>query len=196
LISEKKDELRTPHVVCDKRAMKNLRLNFNYCRKIFSLLLITFLVNTAAAEQAIFAAPNLSFQQTNKTRKSTKKKTVAKKVMNKKKSTSVAAGAWGGTGIGFVVAESGVQIEYDCAEAEIKGKLLTDENGNFNVKGFYKRQTPVLRVNLIPKPQEADFQGKISGSTMKLKVILTQTKEIIGEFTLTRDAAPRIRKCR
>jgi hypothetical protein len=110
--------------------------------------------------------------------------------------TAIATGVWGGTGIGFIVGESGAQIEYDCAEGEIKQKLTADENGAFSLNGFHKRLTPVIRVDLTPKPQAAIYEGKINGSTMNLKVILSETKEVIGEFTLTRGKTPRIRKCR
>ncbi|HEY0427768.1 MAG TPA: hypothetical protein VGC76_08285 [Pyrinomonadaceae bacterium] len=115
----------------------------------------------------------------------------------KKKLKTTEPGIWGGDGIGFTIGASGVSIEYDCAEGEIKQKFVTDEKGNFNLNGFHKFEAMgAIRVGFTPKPQAANFQGEISGDTMKLKVVLTETNQIVGEFTLVRGDAPRIRKCR
>ena len=170
--------------------MKKTGLNKKFYRKLLSLLLLAlFLCSTVESRPF--------YQQTNQIRKSKKtKKKVVKKVVNKTKSTKVAEGSWGGIGIGFVVGNGGVQIEYDCAVGAINQTLVIDASGNFNVEGLYKRETPVLRTDLKIEPQPATFQGKITGSTMKLKVILTETKEVVGEYTLTRDKEPTIRKCR
>jgi len=177
--------------------MKKLRFIFNVFQKTFILLLVVFLANTAVESRSFSNHPVYKNQQTKQSRSSKKiKKKVVKKVINKKKSTPIAQGVWGGTGIGFVVGANGVEIEYDCAEGEIKEKLTTNESGNFSVNGFHKRQTPSIRVDFTPKPQAVIYQGKISGSTMNLKVILTETKEVIGEYVLTRGKTPQIRKCR
>lgn len=178
--------------------MKNLIIRFSFYTKVFSLLLIAFMANTTVQAHSLSGLPeSYKLQQTKQTRKSKKiKKRVVKKVINKPKSTIVAKGIWGGTGIGFDAGENGVQVEFDCAQGEINQKFLTDENGNFNLNGFYTYETPVRRIDFTPKPQAASFQGRISGSTMNLKVVLTESKQLIGEYTLTRDAMPGIRKCR
>src|ERR1044072_7035376 len=145
--------------------MKKTGINKNFYRRLLSLLLIALFLSSAAESRPFY-------QQTNQNRKSKKtKRKVVKKAVTKKKSTKIVAdGTWGGTGIGFVVGKGGVQIEYDCAVGAINKTLVIDENGNFNVGGLYKRETPVIRTDLKIEPQPATFQGKITGSTMKLKV--------------------------
>jgi hypothetical protein len=171
--------------------MKKTKIDKIFYLRLFSLLSIMFLLNSTAASYPFY------YQQTTQIRKSKKvKKRVVKKAVNKKKSTIVSEGTWGGTGIGFVIGKSGVQIEYDCAVGAINQTLVIDENGNFDINGLHKYTPKMIRVDIVPKPQTAKFQGKISGSTMKLKVVLTETREVVGEYTLTRDKEPFIRKCR
>ena len=167
-------------------------------QKIFALFLTAILLNTAVESCPLFELPNnFKLQQTQQIKKSKKRqKRIVKKTVNKNKMTTKTEGVWGGTGIGFVIEQNGVQIEYDCAQGEIKQKFKTDANGNFNLNGFHTYQTSVVRVDFVLKPQAANFVGKISGATMKLKVTLTATNEVIGEFTLTRGAVPGLRKCR
>lgn len=109
---------------------------------------------------------------------------------------SVPPGNWGATGINVAVEAASVRIEYDCADGEINQKFITDEKGNFSLSGFHTRLYPgAIRVDLLPKPQPARYQGKIAGETMRLKVTLTESGDVIGEFTLERDQTGRIRKC-
>lgn len=111
--------------------------------------------------------------------------------------TPVALGKWGGTGVEFVVGKNDVTIEYDCASGTIPGQLKTDRRGNFKVAGFHKYGPfGALRVNLQPKPLPARYEGKVTGRTLKYKVILTDTGEVVGEYTVGRGTEPRIRKCR
>lgn len=119
------------------------------------------------------------------------------KQMNQTQKTAVAPGDWGGTGINLTVREEGVTIEYDCAEAEITEKLMIDSKGNFIVEGTYIRRNPgAIRLNFKPKPLAAKFEGKISGEEMTLKVILTESEEEIGDYTLEKDKTARLHRCR
>ncbi len=116
--------------------------------------------------------------------------------MNQSKMTAVPPSSWGATGIGVVVTENGVKIEYDCAIGEIKQKLMVDENGEFEADGFH---TPEgfgpTRTDNPPKSQPAHYTGKISGDTLTLRVKLMETKEQIADYTLERGRTPRLRKC-
>lgn len=116
--------------------------------------------------------------------------------MNQSNLTTVSPGNWGATGIAVDVEENGVKLEFDCAVGEIKEKLKTDENGEFKTDGIFTRESfgPVREDNM-PKPQPAQYEGKISGETMTLIVTLTEKKEKIGDYTLERGKSARLRKC-
>jgi hypothetical protein len=121
---------------------------------------------------------------------------VSGKKMLQTKKTKVAAGRWGGTGIGLNVEETAVNIEFDCATAEISRNLMIDQAGNFSTDGIYIRRTPgALRLKFPPKRVPASFEGKISGKTMTLRITLTETGEKIGDFTLQLGKTPAIRRC-
>lgn len=116
--------------------------------------------------------------------------------MNNSNLQPVSEGNWGAAGINFVVEGTDVKIEYDCANGEIKSKLMKNENGDFQADGFHTRESfgPV-RLDNLPKPQPARYEGKISGDTMTLVVTLTESKEKVGEFTLEHGKTGRLRKC-
>jgi hypothetical protein len=162
------------------------------------MLLAIFLSHPAIeARQLSGASKTIDAPQIKQVRKTKKKKKrIVKKTVKKNNTAEAAEGVWGGTGIGLTIGAESVKIEYDCAEAEIKQKFVTDAGGNFNLDGFYKRQPPMIRVDMVVKPQAANFQGVIDGSTMRLKVTLTETKQLIGEYTLKRGEDPELRKCR
>jgi hypothetical protein len=140
---------------------------------------------------------NKKWFQTNSPRKKKKKrKGDSKPKVNQSKLNQVTEGNWGAAGVNFVVEDGGVKIEYDCATGEISQKLSIDEQGGFSVNGVYTRRYPgALRVKLLPKPQPARFEGKISGDKLTLKVTLTETGETLEEVVLERNIAGRIRKC-
>jgi len=116
--------------------------------------------------------------------------------MNQSKLTAVPPGGWGATGVGIVVEENGVKIEYDCGNGEINRKLMVNENGEFDADGFHTAGSfGPIREDNPPKSQPAHYKGKISGGTMTLKVTLTETKEKIADYTLERGRTPRLRKC-
>ena len=73
---------------------------------------------------------------------------------------------------------------------------MIDTNGKFNTDGVHiPFHGGPVRIDEQPKRESARYEGKISGSIMTLKVILTESKKIIGEFTLERDKTPRIMRC-
>src|SRR5687768_12440304 len=118
-------------------------------------------------------------------------------VMAQDGTVNVREGSWGGTGVEFVVKKDAVAIEYDCAVGEIRGRLRTDRRGNFTITGVHKRLYPgAIRVNLMPKAQPARYQGKITGATLRYKVTLIETGEVIGEYTVERGKSAPIRRCR
>ena len=113
-----------------------------------------------------------------------------------KRSTAVPAGVWGAEGIVFTVASDGVTIQYDCAEGFIEHPIKIDEHGYFNELGIHSpRHGGPTIMNETPVRLGTRFEGKITGDTMSLKVILIGTSEVIGNFTLERGKTPRMHQC-
>ena len=128
------------------------------------------------------------------TPKKKKKKTSSKKVVPQM--VAVKASIWGGEGVIFEVKDKSVTIQYGCADGQIEQALMKDGQGNFSVNGFHIRQGggPVL-INAQPVRQNVRYEGKITGDKMRLKVTLTESKEIIGEFILQSGNIPEIIRC-
>ena len=118
------------------------------------------------------------------------------KIMNTHQTRHLALGIWGGSGILLTVEERKVLIEYACADGEISGRPQMDKLGNFIANGFHAaaRGGPI-RLGEKTVRQPARYEGRISGKTMTLKVILLENNEVIGEFHLKKDANPRLRRC-
>ena len=132
----------------------------------------------------------LSFQSPKRTKGSSIYK------MNQSKLHAVSPGTFGGTGIIVIVEKDAVKIEYDCAEGEILKQLKVDKKGFFKVDGSHKGPNMgPTRQNDSRKPQPVHFEGQIIGKVMKIKVTMTETNEVIGEFTLRRDATPEMHRC-
>lgn len=109
---------------------------------------------------------------------------------------AVTPGNWGGTGINVVVEKKSVNVQYDCAEGEMSGPLKTDKKGNFRVDGFHTRHAfGPTRLDNMPRALPARYEGKIIGNVMTVKVTLTKTNEVVGEFTLERGKTGRLRRC-
>ena len=98
--------------------------------------------------------------------------------------------------MGMTVEKGSVKIEYDCAEGEIPRQLKVDKKGRFNVVGTHKPGTfgPIL-IGHEPKPMPARYEGTVTGKVMKYKVTLIETKEVIGEFTVTLGGGSRLHRC-
>jgi hypothetical protein len=104
-------------------------------------------------------------------------------------------GRWGGEGIGIEVGDTAT-IEFDCAHATITEKMVLDQEGKFQAKGFYVREKggPV-RSDETEQRLPAVFSGKMEGNNLTLTVKLEGEKNDLGTFTLTHGKSGRIRKC-
>ncbi len=109
---------------------------------------------------------------------------------------TVAAGSWGATGINLSIGAGSSQIQFDCADAEITDVLQIDSQGNFTANGYFVRGTHgPIRIDAAPKQNPATFTGMIAGDSMNLKITLVESGEVIGEYSLGKDAIGRIRRC-
>ena len=104
-------------------------------------------------------------------------------------------GLWGGQHISMEVTEEGATINYDCAHGRIVGKITPDRTGNFEAKGFHSLERPGPMREGEDNEQPALYHGSIHDETMTLTVEIAKTKEVVGNFTLTRGSSGRIRKC-
>lgn len=163
---------------------KNLKISIaDSLRRI--LVFLAVIVVSASTGESFSSAAKAEFKQTK----------IYKK-MNQTGKKEIPPGDWGGAGIKLGIKEETAIIEFDCAEAEIAGKLMIDKKGNFNARGTYlKRYAGAIRTNLPLKSQPAKFSGKISGKKMLLKVTLQESGEVVGNYTLNRGETGKIRKC-
>lgn len=115
----------------------------------------------------------------------------------KHKIRQVPPGVWGGEHIRLEVGEQTASVEYDCAHGVIKGPLVVNSHGNFNLEGTHAREHggPVRRGESVDT-HPALYSGSINGRQMKLTVVLKDTKESVGTFTLVRGENGHIWKCR
>ena len=109
----------------------------------------------------------------------------------------VATGSWGGAHIALSVTEAGAHIEFDCAYGDIDRPLTVDDRGTLTVDGVFVREHggPVREGEEGDK-KAARYSGRVDGATMTLDVVLKDSNERIGTFTLKHGAAPGVRKCR
>ena len=106
---------------------------------------------------------------------------------------TVPTGIWAGDHIVLDVTGSGAQVTFDCAHGTLDEPMKVDSAGRFDVKGS-------LTAEGGPTPQvehsrPARYSGRLQDSTITLSVLMTDTTEAAGSFTLTRGATPRLRKC-
>ena len=107
----------------------------------------------------------------------------------------IPAGNWGGQHINMVVGAKSAKIEYDCASGVIKGPLVVDRDGNFNLRGIHRieRGGPVRadeKANEVP----ATYTGSIKGNTMTLHLKLSDSD--VETFTLEKGKEGELFKCK
>ena len=108
----------------------------------------------------------------------------------------IKAGTWGGPQIGMTVTSEGAEINYPCARGSIKGPLTLDASGNFNLTGTHTQERPgPVREDETGNNHPARYTGKVEGDQITIKVTLTDTKEVVGTFTLTFGRGSRVPKC-
>ncbi|HMQ05643.1 MAG TPA: hypothetical protein PKD26_17125 [Pyrinomonadaceae bacterium] len=108
----------------------------------------------------------------------------------------LANGQWGGEGIRLNVGTSLTTIEYPCADGEIRGSFRIDRNGRFRLAGIHTTLRPgPIHENEKPESEPAEYEGSVSGDKMVIRVTLTKSKEVIGEFQLVKAKQVRLHRC-
>jgi hypothetical protein len=109
----------------------------------------------------------------------------------------VPVGIWGGEHVALTVMDAGAHLEFDCASGDIEKPLELDAEGGLNVEGvFVQEHAGPVRVGQEPERKPARYAGRVEAKTMTLDVVIIESNEKVGTFTLTLDAVPRVRKCR
>lgn len=111
--------------------------------------------------------------------------------------TRVATGQWGGLHVALTVTEAGAELEFDCASGAIGQPLTIDSGGHLSVGGvFVSGHSGRQRAGEDPEPQPARYAGRVEGKTLTFEVTLKDSKRSMGPYTVTREAEPRLFKCR
>lgn len=107
----------------------------------------------------------------------------------------LAAGEWGGQHVRVEVSDGGALLDFDGGRGVIERPITLDGEGRFSAPGTYTREHGgPLREGHEPKPQPAVYSGAVRGKEMTLSFTLTETKEEVGPFTLTRGGRGRVWK--
>lgn len=107
----------------------------------------------------------------------------------------VPLGNWGGLHAGMVVADSGADVEFDCAAGRIGAPLLLDSHGDFDLSGLYIRTGPgpvPADDSLVPK-FPARYTGHTNGRTMTFTV--SGDSVPAQSFEMTYGGNPNVMKC-
>ena len=108
----------------------------------------------------------------------------------------VPAGVWGGAHIRLEVTSDGAVVEYDCAHGTISEPLRPDDAGHFEAAGTYRPEHAGPVGNAEAPRRPANHSGKIDGNSMTLAVVLTDSAESVGRFTLVQGSEGDLVKCR
>jgi len=112
-----------------------------------------------------------------------------------RKMQNIPTGNWGGQHINMKVGAKSATIEYDCASGTIKGPLVVDGDGNFNLRGTHRMQRGgPTRADETPNDHPATYTGSIKGNTMTLKLKISDSDE--ETFTLEKGKEGELFRCK
>lgn len=102
------------------------------------------------------------------------------------------SGTWGGDDAGLIATDTSAHVHIGCTLGDTKGKIVPGTDGRFSIMGTYNVDAyPVDRGILHP----AEFSGRITGITMTLTVVLTDTGRQLGPVTLILGKEPKMGPC-
>jgi hypothetical protein len=110
--------------------------------------------------------------------------------------SALKSGPWGGQHIAITVAQSGMDIEFDCGKATVTGAIDTDRDGAFTATGTFLQERPGPTTPGGPPQRPMRLSGTVKGDDMQVKIVLTDRDEDVGTFTLSFGGAARLTKCR
>jgi hypothetical protein len=113
------------------------------------------------------------------------------------KTDKLPAGVWGGQHVRAEVNDAGAALEFDCARGSIAQAIMLDGNGKFDVAGKFATE----HAGPVQRDEESNdrpvrYSGSLKDQEMTLTITDTNTKEVIGTFTLKHGSEGRLMKCR
>jgi len=112
-----------------------------------------------------------------------------------KPSGDALTGTWGGLHVLLTLSANGGRIEYDCGQGTLDEPVRPDAQGAFHVRGQHNQNHggPARVADEPPAPQQATYDGTVSGDHMQLRV--SSNGEAIGSYALRRGADPQMAYC-
>ena len=102
------------------------------------------------------------------------------------------SGTWGGDNAGLIATDTSAHVHIGCILGDTKGKIIADLDGHFSISGCYNVDAyPIDRGIYHP----AQFSGVITGRSMTLTVVLTDTGRQLGPVTLILGKEPQMGPC-
>jgi len=113
------------------------------------------------------------------------------------KTDKLPAGVWGGQHVRAEVNEAGAAFEFDCARGSIAQAIVLDSRGKFDLPGKFATEHagPIMRDE-ESNDRGVRYSGSVQDQEMTLTITDTNTKEVIGTFTLKLGSEGRLMKCR
>lgn len=108
----------------------------------------------------------------------------------------VLSGTWGGDRMILTMDAKGGQIDMDCANGAITGKIVLDAKGNFTARGTFNQESggQTLAEDFTSKGNPAIYHGQIIGNTIKLTIIQNGLAQPIS-YTLRKGERPKLVRC-
>ena len=125
-----------------------------------------------------------------------------------KSSSNLLTGNWGGQGISFNAGNTQTTLEFDCAHGKIAqpieltagafsvpGTVVNEPAGS--ARGIMARdESGGMRGKEIAIERKVVFLGQVKSDSMTLSMKFPGSDEIAKTFRLSKDALPKLRKCR
>jgi len=108
----------------------------------------------------------------------------------------VKAGQWGGQHISMTIAAASTEIEFDCGRATVPGAIETDRDDRFVTTGTFLQDRPGPTTPDGPAHRPMRLSGTVKGDDMQVSIVLTDSNEDVGNFTLTFGRTARLVKCK
>lgn len=106
-------------------------------------------------------------------------------------------GTWAGEHIVMEVTSAGATVEFDCAHGTLDAPLTLDSVGRFDIAGsFTPERGGPTRGDSASRAVPARYTGSLKDATLTVTVVLTESKDTLGVFTLRHGARPRLFKCK
>lgn len=113
-----------------------------------------------------------------------------------KKIDKLPAGVWGGQHVRAEVTDDGATFEFDCAHGAISQAIVLDRSGKFDIPGKFATEHAGPVRDEESNERGVRYSGSLKDEELTLTITDTNSKEVIGTFTLKHGSEGRLMKCR